>query len=762
MDLKGAEIRNILKLCMSIGSNVVVPLKVNIPYYQRPYRWDEIRITNLIDDFYKNKNDINNGTKNAEYFVGSVVLVQDSKIANKFDIIDGQQRVTTVFLLNYLRFLLQRAYIEELLSVKSSNIDGPLRDLERFYGDMFGKIHIDEFSTMRSEILSKMEPIFSLNDQEREQVFAEIEKLYKDTVYLPDKNLSNLDQYYEEYEDKLYDFLVTDELALTYDRKTFNEALIKALAKVCVIVSKDDNPKLRILGVNEKTDLNILQYTNAFVYEFNALTEHCDYNGKPINNTKELIDFISSIIEDVKFCVIVTGNERDAYTLFEVLNDRAMDIDDLELIKNLFLKAYCQTSGDSETLIDKNIGELDQIWGDEVFSRDLTDSHRKLISYLGMLYFTADENAFTNKMERYRETIEKIYLKDFASNTKPYSYNTAYNDIKVYQMIRTIIECYGLPVRNAASSCIRAEDNTKVSITYKTFHLLNALKYDGVLPALTNTIIRQYMDSLKSKKIKKVDISDFRKYIEAIRDDDQHNANGGEFKTIHEIAFALWKSALLAKDYEQPRTLAKNIIRNVSLKCNNISAVSLDVSASAKEYVKWIQEWKYGKSDTNDLRIKVFFITLFKTTYDSKNSRLIFDKAVYSFTTDKLQLDHMEAHNPSENNMEKHFVPSDPHETREKYINSLGNFMILDSENNNNKDNKPLVNAMIYYQKMCKNHWLILETTTLLDKYNTEVDIAGKKHKVPTEAFFNERATRLIKYFELITNRDLNQTSFSL
>lgn len=138
MDLKGAEIRNILEMCMNIGTKNRVPLKVNIPYYQRPYRWDEKRITNLISDFYKNKNE----NKSAEYFVGSVVLVEDEKIQNRYDIIDGQQRVTTVFLLNYLRFLLQRSYVEELISTKGSNLDGPLYDLQEIYGNLFGSKYL--------------------------------------------------------------------------------------------------------------------------------------------------------------------------------------------------------------------------------------------------------------------------------------------------------------------------------------------------------------------------------------------------------------------------------------------------------------------------------------------------------------------------------------------------------------------------------------------------------------------------------------------
>ena len=46
MDLKGAEIRNLRELCMDFGTNNNVPVKINIPFYQRPYKWDEEHIDN--------------------------------------------------------------------------------------------------------------------------------------------------------------------------------------------------------------------------------------------------------------------------------------------------------------------------------------------------------------------------------------------------------------------------------------------------------------------------------------------------------------------------------------------------------------------------------------------------------------------------------------------------------------------------------------------------------------------------------------------
>lgn len=755
MDLKGTEIRNILEMCMSIGTKARVPLNVNIPYYQRPYRWDEKRITNLFKDFHKNKQE----NTNAEYFVGSVVLVEDANTPNRYDIIDGQQRVTTVFLLNYLMFLIQRSYVEELISTKSSNLDGPLNDLNEIYSNLLGCMYTSTFSDMRDTIIEKMETLNDLGESERDQVYSEIAELYRKTVFLPERDFSDLKKYNDEYQKLQKSFIQTDHLALSYSRNTFNTTLKEALAKVCVIVYKDDNPHLDIIGESDLKNVNILQYTNAIKYEFNTIMSLVGLTGKPLQNTREILKYMKEIIENVRFCVIMTGNERDAYTLFEVLNDRAMEIDDLELIKNLFLKAYCNTSGDPDALIDLNIGKLDEIWGDEVFTRDLSDAHTKLISYLGTLYLTADESAFTNKIERYREIIENKYLSDYSLASNQYAFSKALNDIRIYQMLRVIIEEYRIPVRNAAAACIFAENNSQFSITYKTFHLLNALKLDGVMPALTNMIIRKFMNKMVANGTKEVSISDFKKYITEIRDDYLHNANGSEYRDIHELAFKLWKSALFSKDYEIPREIAKKGLQNIYAKQWNPTGILIDVTTYSKmiqQFQEWTQSWQYGKSATADLKVKILFINLFKTKIDSSETELIFDKAVYTFVTEKLQLDHMEAQRPNQSNMEKHFSPVDPHEPREKCIDSLGNMMILDSENNNNKDNKPLAEAMSYYENMCAGHWLNILTSKLFATYHTDVSIAGNNYMVPNEQFFSERGAKLRHYFEKILDRDLD------
>ena len=762
MDLKGAEIRNILEMCMAIGTKNRVPLKVNIPYYQRPYRWDETRIKNLVRDFYKNKSE----NASEEYFVGSVVLVENSKRDNEYDIIDGQQRVTTVFLFNYLRFLIQRSYVEELISTKSSNLDGPLKELEEIYGDLMGTKHLLSFSKMRKEIIEMMEDDFyEKTPDERERIYADIAEKYRKTVLLPVRDFSDMEKYYDEYKRLLKHFIKLDSLGLTYSRHTFNDTLAEALSTACVIVSKDNNPVFTLIGITDKTNANIRQYADALQYEFDIVMELQDLSNAPIKNTRNILQFMKEMIENVRFCVIMTGNERDAYTLFEVLNDRAMEIDDLELIKNLFLKAYCNTSGDPDILIDDNIGKLDQIWGDEVFTRDLSVAHSKLISYLGTLYLTADEKVFTNKLERYRELIENGYLKNYSLPDKRYSFIKASNDIRVYQMLRIIIEEYKLPVRNSAVSAIAAENDAKVSITYKTFHLLNALKLDGVMPALTNTIIRQYMNKMQAEHTENIDVDSFKKYINRIKEDCQHNENEGEFSLIHQLALKLWQASLLAKDFEIPREIAKKGLQCVSMKNWNPTGISIDHEMHdrmIREFRRWAQDWRYNKSSSSDLKIKILFINLFKTKLNSDGTKLSLNKAVYSFVTDKIQLDHMEANKPNESNMEKHFLPSDPHEEREMYVNALGNFMILDNDNNNDKNNKPLAEALSYYENMCSDHWLNAFTKNLLRDYHTNVNIAGSSYMVPTEKFFNERKARLIKYFECLVNKPLYENSVTI
>ena len=74
-----------------------------IPRYQRAYAWEDKEIAQLIDD-------INDIDSSENYYIGSLVV---SKVQNKpetYEVVDGQQRLTTLFLL--LQYLVSEGALE--------------------------------------------------------------------------------------------------------------------------------------------------------------------------------------------------------------------------------------------------------------------------------------------------------------------------------------------------------------------------------------------------------------------------------------------------------------------------------------------------------------------------------------------------------------------------------------------------------------------------------------------------------------------------
>ncbi|WQR84623.1 DUF262 domain-containing HNH endonuclease family protein [Helicobacter pylori] len=72
-------------------------LYYQIPIYQRPYQWTEKNCEKLLDDLFFNYED----DRESDYFCGSLVLIlisEDSKVKT-YDIVDGQQRLSTFILL---------------------------------------------------------------------------------------------------------------------------------------------------------------------------------------------------------------------------------------------------------------------------------------------------------------------------------------------------------------------------------------------------------------------------------------------------------------------------------------------------------------------------------------------------------------------------------------------------------------------------------------------------------------------------------------
>ncbi|MBS1649959.1 MAG: DUF262 domain-containing protein [Bacteroidetes bacterium] len=72
---------------------------IQIPDYQRPYRWDKEKVKELLDDlkeFFIDKPE-----PDLDYYIGGILLY-NNKQDNCYEIIDGQQRLTTLNLISYV------------------------------------------------------------------------------------------------------------------------------------------------------------------------------------------------------------------------------------------------------------------------------------------------------------------------------------------------------------------------------------------------------------------------------------------------------------------------------------------------------------------------------------------------------------------------------------------------------------------------------------------------------------------------------------
>jgi uncharacterized protein with ParB-like and HNH nuclease domain len=83
---------------INIETIVSKNLEFLIPVYQRPYVWDDIEIKKLLEDLKYNFE--NNSDK--EYFVGNTYVIKTNKEnrPSLYEVIDGQQRFTTFWLLS--------------------------------------------------------------------------------------------------------------------------------------------------------------------------------------------------------------------------------------------------------------------------------------------------------------------------------------------------------------------------------------------------------------------------------------------------------------------------------------------------------------------------------------------------------------------------------------------------------------------------------------------------------------------------------------
>lgn len=158
-----------------------------IPDYQRPYAWGEVECKTLWEDLFvfsfPNDN-CDQFNEDDEYFLGPIVTFKNDD--KKLEIIDGQQRLTTLM-------LLLRAFYNKLSHMKDQNSQAMKQDIEKclWRANNFGAYQKDDLK-IASEVAT---------DNDKEEFIA----------ILKDGNADNMKSRYAKnfkyFEEQIIDFL---------------------------------------------------------------------------------------------------------------------------------------------------------------------------------------------------------------------------------------------------------------------------------------------------------------------------------------------------------------------------------------------------------------------------------------------------------------------------------------------------------------------------------------------------------------------------
>jgi len=163
-----------------------------IPDYQRPYAWTDEQCQTLWDDLFTFAIPDNDYQKfdddNDEYFLGTIVTFKNNE-SGKLEVIDGQQRLTTLM-------LLLRAFYVKLLNMKDEQTIRTKETISQciWKTDAFGKANLDVLK-INSEVATD-------NDKE------EFLKILK-SGEVNDEQKSNYANNYRFFKKKIDEFVLT-------------------------------------------------------------------------------------------------------------------------------------------------------------------------------------------------------------------------------------------------------------------------------------------------------------------------------------------------------------------------------------------------------------------------------------------------------------------------------------------------------------------------------------------------------------------------
>lgn len=137
--------------------------RFQIPKYQRSYTWDEEQVRDLVTDLLKAVE------LNTPHYIGTIVVAKDKTKKNTLNIVDGQQRTTTltIFLNELIRRLpdTSEQTFNRMMFIKDSEYKLiPLHADRQFFHDMLESLPVTPLSNSQRRLLRSKEIINDVLD----------------------------------------------------------------------------------------------------------------------------------------------------------------------------------------------------------------------------------------------------------------------------------------------------------------------------------------------------------------------------------------------------------------------------------------------------------------------------------------------------------------------------------------------------------------------------------------------------------------------
>ncbi|GAA7408913.1 DUF262 domain-containing protein [Helicobacter pylori] len=544
-----------------------------IPTYQRPYQWTEENCEKLLDDLFFNYED----DRKSDYFCGSLVLIAidtDSETnAETYDVVDGQQRLSTFIL---LAKVLATLYNEHLNKTSRDFLENSLGDTD---GKKRKRLDFDPIESNAKKDFQDALKFFDDLDASKGEDRKSNGSSKSKNNYL--KNAIFLKDYLEKKEIKdINAFIQWLYLKVIFIKTTCPN--ISMALRIFSVLNARGLPlhAIDVFKVELLKKIAKEKDQEEFVSRWNALRQKCSKNKSKFPKRKENKREKSAAEILFSWYLTYLNPVTSGKNMEERLADQFEKLDKtpLEYLKGVedFYNAYCEVL-------------------------EMTDRHAHLLSYLAsdfwrIILCTSLLHRYSDQeIEALKELLVKFYYQNWVAEQKEPKKQTSCNIIKALKEKKS--------VENIASTIVKKyldDDSNKI-----TQHFREKLKDDH--------LYEKHKKSSKNSWLRPILI-----LVEYFISDDPRpkRIEKNDFHVEHILPQQPGSSSQWMKDFsEKERELYTHSLANLTLLGGTKNAQASNLDFKEKKEIYMGHAVKLGKDKRG--REKPFKVmTCYKMTID--------------------------------------------------------------------------------------------------------------------------------------------------